>query len=332
MFTLLRTSFLVCILALTVSAASEENITKQIDATPGGRLIVDVDFGAIEVAPGTDNQVALEAQRKIDFGNEALEKDYFSAVPISVTKEGNAITLRARSSKQKNSWNFGHSEKHGRYTIHVPKKFETDLRTDSGDVSVGEITGSTTVKTNGGKLTFEQLEGILVANTSGGSIEVEDCRGPTKIETSGGDITVADGAGTLDAKTSGGRIDVRNHSGDTEVETSGGNLELQRISGKILGKTSGGSIRAGIPADVLGDVNLQTSAGNINVSLSANATVDIDASTVGGKIFSGLPLEMTDAYREHLRGTLNGGGNSVTLETSAGNITIKPATSEFASR
>jgi hypothetical protein len=330
MFTLLRTSFFISIFALTVSAASEENINKQIEATPGGKLVVDVAFGTINVAPGTDNHVLLEAQRKIDFGDEAREKDYFSAVPVTVTKDGNVITVRARASKQTNWWNFLHSETHGQYTIHVPKTFETDLRSDSGDIFVGEIAGSATVKTGVGKLAFKHLEGILSANTSGGSIELQDCRGPTKVETSGGHITVADGTGTLDAKTSGGRIEVRNFSGNTHVKTSGGDLELQRISGKIVGNTSGGSIHASIPADVVGDVKLQTSAGNIDVSLSAAATVDIDARTSGGEIFSGLSLETSDVYSEHLRGKLNGGGKLVKLETSAGNITIK--SSELASR
>jgi hypothetical protein len=68
------------------------------------------------------------------------------------------------------------------------------------------------------------------------------------------------------------------------------------------------------------------------VSLSVTAGVDIDASTSVGKIFSGLPLETTEVDSEHLRGKLNGGGKSVKLETSVGNITIKPASSEIVSR
>jgi hypothetical protein len=331
MFIVLRISFLIFILALTASAASEENISQQVDATPGGKLVVDVDFGTIDVISGADDKVAVEARRKIDFGNETREKEYFSAVPVTITKDGNVITVRARGSKR-NWWNFGHSETHGQYTIHVPKTFESDLRTDGGDVTAGEITGNTTVKTSGGKLALKHLEGNLSANTSGGPIEVEDCRGPIKVETSGGDIIVRDGTGTLDAKTSGGRIEVRNFSGDTEVKTSGGNLSLQRIAGKIIGNTSGGSIQASIPAYVVGDVKLRTSAGNIDVSLSATATVDIDASTSVGEILSGLLLETTHIDSEHLRGKLNGGGKSVRLETSAGNITIKPSSSEIASR
>jgi Putative adhesin len=332
MSALLRTSFLFFILALIASAASEENINQQKDAAPGGKLLVDVDFGTINVVTGADDKVVIEASRKIDFGDEAKEKEYFAAAPVAISQDGNIVTVRAHYAKSKGFWSFGHSEMDGRYTIHVPKRFETDLRTDGGDVTAGEITGNVTVKTSGGKLAFKHLEGTLTADTSGGSIEVKDCHGPIKVETSGGDIIAADGTGTLDAKTSGGRIDVRNFSGDTEVRTSGGNLSLQRITGKIIGKTSGGSIRALIPDAVVGDVRLETSAGNIDVSLPATATVDIDASTSMGEIFSRLPLETSDVDSDHLRGKLNGGGKSVKLETSVGNITIEPSSSEIAGR
>ena len=332
MLTLIRSSFLAFVLAVTASAASEDNISQQIDVTTGGKLVVDVDFGTIDVTPGADDKVGLEAQRKVDFHDQAREKEYLSVAPITITKEGNVVTVRARSSKPKSWWNVGHSETQGRYTIRVPKKFEIDLHTGSGDVALAEIVGNATVKTSGGKLAFRHLEGNLSANTSGGSINVEDCRGPIKVETSGGDIIVADGTGTLNARTSGGRIEVQNFSGDTEVHTSGGNLNLQRITGKLVGKTSGGSINASIAADVAGDVNLQTSAGNIDVSLSTTASVDIDAKTSIGEIFSRLPLEASDLKSEHLRGKLNGGGKSVKLQTSVGNITLKPASSELASR
>jgi Toastrack DUF4097 len=332
MLTILRNLLVLFALAVTASAVTEENISRQFDVTPGGKLVVDVDFGTINVTTGADDKVIIEAHRKIDFGDEAKEKEYFAAAPVAISQDGSIVMVRARHTKSKGFWSLGHSEMDGRYTIRVPKRFETDLQTAGGDVTVREVTGNVTVKTSGGKLAFEHLEGTLTANTSGGSVKVEDCRGPIEIETSGGDITVADGTGTLNAKTSGGRIDVRNFSGDTEVRTSGGNLSLQRITGRIIGKTSGGSIRASIPDAVVGDVRLETSAGNIDVFLPATATVDIDASASVGEIFSLLPLETSDVDREHLRGKMNGGGKSVKLETSAGNITLKPSSSEMASR
>ena len=96
MYALLRTSFLFFILTLGASAASEENINQQKDAAPGGKLVVDVDFGTINVVTGADDKVVIEAYRKIDFGDEAKEKEYFVAAPVAISQDGNIVTVRAR--------------------------------------------------------------------------------------------------------------------------------------------------------------------------------------------------------------------------------------------
>ncbi|HME88284.1 MAG TPA: DUF4097 family beta strand repeat-containing protein [Chthoniobacterales bacterium] len=316
--------------ALTASAASEENINRQIDAVAGEKLIVDVDFGTIDVSAGADGKVTLEAHRKIDFGDESKEKEYLASAPITVSKEGNVVTIRSRGNKPEH-WNFGHCETDAKYTIRVPKRFDPELRTDGGTISVRDIAGNLKAHTSGGRMTFTHLEGTLDGETSGGAIEAEDCRGPIDIKTSGGHIKVTDGKGSLNANTSGGGIEVHNFSGDADIRTTGGSLDLDKISGKIVGKTSGGGIRARIP-DLLGDVKLETSAGSIDFAVPPNAALTIEAKTSVGEVESRLPIEGTDVGREQLRGTLNGGGKSVRLATSAGKITIHATSEEAANR
>ena len=332
MFTTLRNTLFVLLISLSASVASEENLSQQIEVTPGGKLIVDVDFGTIQVGAGADGKIALEAHRRVEFGDESKEKEYFAAAPITVTKEGNVVTVRARRKESWTNWNFGHSRMDASYTLHVPKKFDLDLRTSGGDIAAVDVSGNLKAHTSGGKLEFADLEGTLTANTSGGSIKVEGSRCPTEIKTSGGDISVVNGAGVLHAKTSGGRIEVHNLSGDADLETSGGNLILEKIRGKLVGKTSGGSIHTSIPGEVAGDMQLRTSAGNIELAVPENAALDIDARTNVGRVTSELPLTTSESGHEHLRGKLNGGGKSVVLETSAGSITLESASSQLAER
>ena len=317
-------------IVFNASAASEENVTRQLDVAPGDKLSVDVDFGSIDVSAGADGKVALEAHRKNDFGNETKEKEYLAEVPITITKEGNVVTIRSRG-KKLNNWNIFHCTTDASYIVHIPKKFEVGLRTDGGMIVVREITGNVAAHTSGGRMAFARLEGTLDGETSGGAIEAEDCRGPIGIETSGGHIKVTGGQGSLKAHTSGGRIEVHNFSGDTEVRTSGGSLDLEKISGKVVGKTSGGGIRAWLP-ELLGDVKLETSAGSIDLAVPTSAAFTIDADTSVGGVESRLPFQTLDAGREHLRGTLNGGGKSVRLATSAGKITIQAAEGERVNR
>ncbi|HST31783.1 MAG TPA: DUF4097 family beta strand repeat-containing protein [Chthoniobacterales bacterium] len=327
MFTILRSLFVLCAVALTASAA-EEIVSRQIDAAPGGKLVVDVEFGSITVTSGGDDKVTLNAHRKIEFGDEAREKEYLATVPITLTKEGNVVTVRSRGNKPR--WNFRHRETNADYILHIPKKFEAALHTDGGEINAVDITGNVNAHTSGGRMRFARLEGTLDGETSGGSIEVEECRGPIKIETSGGHIKVTRGQGNLNAHTSGGRIEVQDFSGDTEAKTSGGSLDLEKVSGELIGETSGGAIRASIPGPVVGDIKLKTSAGNIDLSVPANAGLEIEANTSVGQVVSSLPIQASDVRRHHLRGTLNGGGKLVRLGTSAGNIKIKPISDEVA--
>ena len=332
MFTTLRNTLFILLISLSASVASEENISQQIDVPSGGKLIVDVDFGTVQVGAGADGKVALEGHRVVEFGNETKEKEYLAGAPITVTKEGNVVMVRSRRKESWINWNFGHSRMDASYTLHVPKKFDLDLRTSGGDIAAVDLSGNLKAHTSGGKLEFANLEGTLTADTSGGSIKVEGCQCPIEIKTSGGDISVVNGSGVLHAQTSGGHIDVHNLSGDADLETSGGNLTLEKIKGKLVGRTSGGSIHTSFPGEVVGDTRLRTSAGNIELAVPENAGLDIDARTHVGNVTSELPLTTMEAGREHLRGKLNGGGKSVVLETSAGNITLKSASSQIAER
>src|SRR5204862_2192704 len=102
-----RTSLVLFAFTLSALGASKEDISREIDATPGGKLVVDVDFGKIDVAAGADNKVTLEAHRKIDFGDESKEKEFLANAPILVSKDGNVVTIRSRG-KNPNHWSCDH--------------------------------------------------------------------------------------------------------------------------------------------------------------------------------------------------------------------------------
>jgi Putative adhesin len=330
---IIRTLLLLFIAASTASALSEENVSQSLDGAPGGKLIVDVDFGTIDVSAGADDKITVAAHRKIDSDNEAQEKEYLASAPVMVSKEGNTITIRARrQNKERNlSWT-GRCSMDARYTVHVPRTFNSELRTGGGMIMVAELTGSMSADTSGGKLRFTHLRGPTGATTSGGSIELNGCEGALKVDTSGGRIEATDGNGSLEARTSGGSIVVRNFGGDTKVETSGGRLTFENINGKITGRSSGGSISAKLKSPVPGDVNLETSAGSIDVMVPPDAGLDIEAEASSGRVTSELPFIGTRTDRDTMKGKINGGGKSLVLRSGAGSISIKPTSSEVAAR
>ena len=307
-----------------VFALSEQRADEQFDVAAGAKLIVDVDFGTVDVSRGADNKIAVNVYRKIDSSNEAKEKEYLASTPLTIAKEGNTVVVRARHDQRNSNWSWsGNCNMQARYTIHVPSQIDTDVSTGGGEISATEFSGSCKAETSGGNLKFTRLRGPLQASTSGGHIELEACDGAINIETSGGRIESLAGSGTLSAQTSGGAIAVRNFSGDTKVETSGGALNLENVRGRLVGETSGGSITALIPTPLPGDIKLETSAGRIDIAVPPDATLDVNAETSGGSVTSELPMVTKRAGREGLQGTINGGGKALVLRTGAGNIVIR---------
>ena len=330
---IIRILLLLFVAAATASALSEENVSQSLDGAPGGKLIVDVDFGTIDVSAGANDKITLAAHRKIDSDNEAQEKEYLTSAPVIVSKEGNTVTIRARRQNKERNLNWsGRCSMDARYTVQVPRSFNSELRTGGGTIIVAELTGLMSADTSGGKLKFTHLRGPTGATTSGGSIELNGCEGALKVDTSGGRIDATDGSGSLEARTSGGSIVVRNFGGDTKVETSGGRLTFENINGKITGRSSGGSISAKLKSPVPGDVNLETSAGSIDVMVPPDAGLDIEAEASSGRVISELPFIGTRTDRDTMKGKINGGGKSLVLRSGAGSISIKPASAEMAAK
>ncbi len=334
MKTLLTTITLVSLTALAAVAATEENIHETRAAQPGGTIVVDIDFGSIDIAPGENDKVVLDAYRKVETSSKAKEEEYFKAAPITVTTEGDKVIIRA--TRQHNSlgtdfWHlFGRTRTEGHYTIRVPASFHADLDTSGGNISATGLTGTVKADTSGGDLTFAQIQGDIHADTSGGNIKVTNCEGQADLDTSGGRIEVTDGRGDLNADTSGGNVTVLNLAGDAKVESSGGKLRLANISGELHAETSGGAISAILPATVANDIHLETSAGAITVVTPPNAGLTIDAETGAGRVRSDLPMANVRSDDDSLKATINGGGTKLALRSGAGAIEIVSASQETA--
>ena len=310
--------------ALPAFALSEQRVEENFEVTPGAKLIVDVDFGTIDVAQSEDKKISVSAYRKIEGPSEAQEKEYIAAAPIIVIKQDNAVTVRARREHRNKSWNWcGQTSMRAHYKIRAPRELNVQLDTGGGEIAAAELSGSCKAQTSGGNLKFSRMRGPLQASSSGGHIALEACDGAINVSTSGGKIDALAGSGSLNASTSGGSIVVRNFSGDSTVESSGGKLILENIRGKITGTTGGGSIYASVCSPMPGDIKLETSAGRIEVAVPPDAGLDVNAETSEGRVTSDLPMVTKSAGRDGLQGTINGGGKALVLRTGAGSIVIK---------
>ncbi len=309
---------------LAVYAETEEQINKQFAVQPGGKIVVEVDFGAIEVNTNGDNQVTVDVLRRISRSNKADEEAFLQDRPVVFSQEGNTVTISSHGKSKNGNWSHGSQRNEAKYTITVPASFSGQLKTAGGGITANDLTGGVKAHTSGGGLRFARLHGPLNGETSGGSIRMSDCEGTLKIKTSGGGIDVAGGSGSLDGGTSGGGVTVRDFHGPAHVESSGGGINIDNVTGKVDGSTSGGSIAARFDSPLSEEVRLETSGGGVTLKVPDNSAFDLDASTSGGSVHSELPVAGAGKpERSRLRGPVNGGGKPVVLRTSGGSIHVK---------
>jgi DUF4097 and DUF4098 domain-containing protein YvlB len=200
--------------------------------------------------------------------------------------DGVTVTLRR---KWKSSWlNWGSRDSDQRIEVTVPRRYVVDVRTGGGGVELRDTTGSATLRTSGGDIAAKNVDGNIELRTSGGGILAESIRG------------------------------------DVDADTSGGDIRLLRIDGKIRGNTSGGSVRCSLVGSNRG-IFATTSGGDIELTLPRAAAGNLDASTSGGNIKSDIPVTATLLKDDHLRGSLNSGGQPIEARTSGGNIRLRVA-------
>jgi hypothetical protein len=308
-------------------AETEERLNKQFTVQPGGTLVVDVDFGSLDVKTHEAGEVLVEVVRKITRATKAEEEEFLADRPVTFTPEGNTLTIESRAKTRGGASSRGRQKTEGKYAITLPAKFNAQLKTAGGAIAVSDLTGEVKAGTLGGGLNFARVRGALDGSTSGGAIRVVSCEGGQQVKTSGGGIEVSGGSGSFDGKTSGGQVSVKDFKGSVQVRSTGGGITVENISGKVDGKTTGGAIAARFATPPAEELNLATSGGGVTLRVPENSAFELDASTSGGGVSSELSVDSADkpgkGPRNHLKGPVNGGGKPVVLRSGGGSIQVR---------
>ena len=295
------------IAACQVYGQVEKDINKSFNVGSGGQLILESDLGTIEVRSHNRNTVEVEVTFEARRGGSRRVKEFLEDFDVDFSHRGDDVTVIAEYKKDR--WNFWDSI--GRYVrvqffLTVPRKYNVDL------------------KTSGGSITVDDLEGMVVSRTSGGSLEFGHIKGPVKGKTSGGSIRLSGCEGKAEVRTSGGSITIGSVSGDVYAHTSGGSIRVDEVMGAIDASTSGGSVTASISRQPESDCKLTTSGGGITVHMDRDIQVDLNARTSGGRVRTDFPVTIRgEISKRSLNAKINGGGPELYLRTSGGSISIR---------
>ena len=229
--------------------------------------------------------------RAVRHAGRSDSRKILKAEALTLKKSGDAISITGHDppNLHQSFWDwFVGPDLEVHYEITVPRKFAAQLKTSGGGIKIAGLHGSVDANTMGGSLNFSDIDGRVNGQTMGGSVHASSCRDGLEVHTMGGSITIEDFSGS-----------------------------------HIRASTAGGSVSAGFAAAPTADCELRTSGGSIHARLPARAAVTLDAHTVGGSVRTDLPVQTEDHERgSTLRGTINGGGPLLKLETTGGSIDI----------
>ena len=226
--------------------------------------------------------------------------------------------------------------------------------TGGGSIDVGTVGGDLGLHTGGGSIKIHHANGKVVAETGGGTVELQAGAQGATIETGGGSVEVRECNGKVKVTTGGGSVDLSDVGGPADIETGGGSIRLNSAKGHVHAETGGGGIELyGVPSaraetgaggitvklvstgSERNNSDLETGAGDITVYIAPDVAVDVRASVDmgnGHRITSDFPdIHVTSEGDKWgpksltAEGKLNGGGPTLKVHTTTGDICFRRA-------
>lgn len=202
-----------------------------------------------------------------------------------------------------------------------------------GNIEIGKVGSDVQASTGGGNIRLLSAAGHVNAKSGGGNLNIGWAKVMT-LSTGGGSISVTKCDGQVKAETGGGNIDIKDIAGSAQIETGGGSIHFGPIKGGVRAETGAGGIIARLaPGGEFTDSRLETSVGDIVVyvpeGLGVNVRAAVEVARGYGirtdfgdqiKISNPQGLGPREVYAE---GSLNGGGPTLHVHTTTGNIEIK---------
>ncbi|UCH83237.1 MAG: DUF4097 family beta strand repeat protein [Candidatus Latescibacterota bacterium] len=290
--------------------------------SPAGKLSIDVDDMDIRVETGTGAPGRVEVYitgRDRDKAEEWLERSKFEA-----RLDGNHLLVQSRDPDSA-IFGFGNLFDNMRVlaVVSIPKQIAIDIRTEDGDVRIGEIKGDARVITEDGDL---DLAGI-----HGGTIEIDSEDGDIDAESlTADDVTISTEDGDVDidviqseglrVSSSDGDIKLAKIDGGvTFVETSDGDIEFAVSGTRLKVRCSDGDLTATLLSGIEADI--KTSDGDVDLYIPKGTAADIDLR--GGSVSVRDVSVKGSVTDETIQGSINEGGPLIRVRTDDGSIRIR---------
>ena len=300
-----RIAILIATLALTATAApaAEGNFERTLALSGAPSLSVVTGSGYVHVYSGTNSQMHIIGRvhvRSGIFGGDAEARVRQIVADPPIRQSGNTITIGTNHSESSLFRDVSID-----YEITTPSGTTLKAESGSGDLEIGGI------------------EGIVTGETGSGDMKVENIGANARLETGSGSIHATNVHGAATLQTGSGDIDLGlTGAGDVKAQTGSGSIHISGVNGGLRAQAGSGEVE--VAGNLTSEWRLQSGSGSIRANLGSAAKFTLNAETGSGSIHIEQPVLMQGALnKQHVVGTVNGGGPTLRAATGSGNITIR---------
>src|SRR3954470_5997690 len=312
---------LVLVLSSAAYAAVEGRFDRTLKVT--GKVDLDIQSGSgnITVHQGDSSSVVISGHVKaseswFNGGLSAEEKVKRIEQNPPIEQNGNSIRIgRIQDEALRNNISIS-------YDVSVPKDTSVQSRTGSGDQRISDVAGPVRANTGAGNVTVSNVGSEVRANAGSGDLRISNVQGRTYTETGSGNTTATAIAGGFDARAGSGDISFEQTApGSVRAQTGSGNIHLRNVAGGVEAGAGSGDVE--VQGKIASDWKIHTGSGEVEVKLPSDAKFNINADTSSGRVEVNHPVTMQGTMkRNHIEGTVNGGGTLPDVSTGSGTIRV----------
>jgi DUF4097 and DUF4098 domain-containing protein YvlB len=301
MKTILLTIQLALVALVAMSQTSKYSFKETYEVGANPTLAFSSEDGDIRISSSVEKQITVHfiAKKNNNLLNISMNelKEYFN-ITIANNEEGLNVEVR---SKQKNNIKNWRNRVTLDFEIFTPVKTACDLHAVDGDLSMKGLEADQQCKTVDGDIEFQGIKGDLTASTVDGDVDMQETTGAVDIRTTDGDLKL-------------------NHvTGNVRTKTIDGDVEFQDLKGGLISSATDGDIRGNM-TDLKAPCACHTTDGDIHLTLPAGTSFNIDMK--GESLHADLKGFEGDRDDKHIKGKVNGGGVSIALSASDGDIRL----------
>jgi putative adhesin len=319
----LQISTALLVLALSSAAYAEARGEFERTLKVSGHVDLDVQSGSgdITVHPGDSSTVVVR-------GHIRASDSWFNSGGLSAEERVKRLEQNPPIDQNGNSIRIGRIQEEAlrnvsiSYDVTVPKDTSVQSHTGSGDQRVSDVNGPVRANTGSGNVTISGIGSEVRANAGSGNLEIKNVQGRTYAETGSGNTVATGIAGGFDARAGSGDITFeQTASGSVRAETGSGNIHLRNVSGGVEAGAGSGDVE--VQGKMASDWRIHTGSGEVQVKLPSDAKFNINAQSSSGNVEVHHPVTMQGVLKKnHIEGTVNGGGTLLQVSTGSGTIRV----------